>query len=51
MERLVRHDERPTLAGLLVTDGGVEVDNDDRPAEGQRHQSGQVSPLSNATTV
>ena len=37
MERFVRNDERPTLAGLLMTDGRIEVDDDDRPPKRTGH--------------
>jgi hypothetical protein len=42
VKRLVRNDERSAEAGLLVTDRGIEIDDDDRPAEAIGH-SGHVS--------
>lgn len=44
MKRLVRHDEGPPLASLIVAFGRVEVNNDDRPAELRtRYALGHVS--------
>src|SRR4029079_6910280 len=51
MERFARDDECPTLAGLLVADDGVEVDDDDRPPKGIGHQSGQASAASNERAI
>ena len=46
MEWLVGNDQRAALSGLLVADGGIQVDDDGRPAEptAQTGSVGHVSP-------
>ena len=51
VERLIRHDKRSAAAPLLVSDGRIEINDDDRPAERGGCHAGQRSGSSNAAAI